>query len=756
MAESLGQAVLDLTVDRSKLDRGMGQAEGRVRRGMRGMGGVIAKGTAAGAAAFAAVGAAAVGAAFKTASYGDEIAKTAPKLGISTDALQEARVWADRNGISAGKLDRAVGRLNQRVGRAVEGNEKYADAFAALGIELQDQQGNVRATEDVLADTISALSEIEDPALQSARAAEVFGTKMARDLMPALRDGSLSLEDAAALAHELGIVMDEDALAASERFTDEWANLKAAASGFLHEAGTPVMMFLAENLFPFIREQVVPALRTFGQWLGPKLKIAAQAATQFFNEQVVPAFNALSEWWQVNGPQIIAIAQQLWQGLVQAFDAIALAVQTVVGWFQSSESQAISSFGSIQSFAAETWPQIQGIIASAVDAIRAIITFVVGVIRFIWQRWGNDLIAFAARAWGGIQTIIGGALNVIQGIFEVFAGIFSGDWSRAWEGVKQIASGAWAILRGLWNNFLALLRLALQVGMDILRGLWSAAWGKVREIARNAWDRLRGFITGRLDALVGWFRRLPGRIGGALGNLGRTLLQKGKDLIRGLIDGAKERIKTIGSDLGKALGNAFEKAFSFIPGVGDGIGIAGTGAVQGWQRQWTAVQSAGIPGLSLMSGFRPGSRTRSGNLSYHARGRAVDVGGTPAAMAALSRWIAAAFGRNTKELIYSGAGGVNLHNGSPHVFSPGVRSDHFDHVHWAMDSGGTLQPGWSLVLNDLGRPEPLARTDDLAPKLDRLVEMFDERSRRPVILEADGIEFARVAERSQAKRDRAR
>jgi len=111
----------------------------------------------------------------KYARMGDEIAKTSAKLGVSTDALQVMDFWASQNGISSSAMERSVGRLNQRIGRAVDGNEKYASAFALLGVEIEDSNGKIRETEDVMRDTIASLRDIEDPALRSARAAEVFG-----------------------------------------------------------------------------------------------------------------------------------------------------------------------------------------------------------------------------------------------------------------------------------------------------------------------------------------------------------------------------------------------------------------------------------------------------------------------------------------------------------------------------------------------------------------------------------------------------
>jgi hypothetical protein len=45
---------------------------------------------------------------------------------------------------------------------------------------------------------------------------------------------------------------------------------------------------------------------------------------------------------------------------------------------------------------------------------------------------------------------------------------------------------------------------------------------------------------------------------------------------------------------------------------------------------------------------------------------------------------------NSRELIYSPAGGRQIWNGQPHYYSEPTRSDHFDHIHWAMRNGGAV------------------------------------------------------------------
>ena len=500
-------------------------------------------------------GSAAVGAAFKTASMGDEIAKTAPKLGVTTDELQEMAYWADRNGVSSSDMERAVGRLNQRIGDGTAGSSKYVDALNGMGVATLDMNGNVRDTSEVMGETIQALSEIESPAERSRKAADVFGTSLARNLMPALEDGSLSMEEAAQMAHEMGVVMDEDAIAASERFTDSWADIKDAGMAMLRDFGTPLMEWMANSLFPVIQDQVVPALQGFAEWIGPHLADAMEWIGGFFDEVLLPAFQSLSDWWDDNGPAIVAAAQELWEGLQSIFDTLTDYWNTVVGLFTSGGDDTEGVFASIQDFAEEVWPKIQGIIESAMDAIEAVISRVTAIVEGIWDRWGEDILEFATTIWESIQKVISGVLSIIEGIFETFAGLFSGDWERMWDGVKGIVSGVWETIEGLWDTLLGAIELALDIAWDTITELWDKLWTWVKDTASEAWDDLKESISEAIEDVLDFFRDLPGDMLDALGDLGKILFDAGKEIIQGMIDGIRNMLGNLRSTMSDVASN---------------------------------------------------------------------------------------------------------------------------------------------------------------------------------------------------------
>lgn len=97
-----------------------------------------------------------------------------------------------------------------------------------------------------------------------------------------------------------------------------------------------------------------------------------------------------------------------------------------------------------------------------------------------------------------------------------------------------------------------------------------------------------------------------------------------------------------------------------------------------------------FPGLALISGFRPGSRTLSGNQSYHALNRAVDYPPDRD----MARWVFTNYKARTREFI-SPFQEYNILRGAPHQYTGPVWNQHNfaggnAHNHWAMANGGVI------------------------------------------------------------------
>jgi hypothetical protein len=188
-------------------------------------------------------------------------------------------------------------------------------------------------------------------------------------------------------------------------------------------------------------------------------------------------------------------------------------------------------------------------------------------------------------------------------------------------------------------------------------------------------------------------------------------VQSMKDLVKGLLDKVpgkdSDMVRTLVGMPGRVLDLVIDKVKNlFMAGGGqDGStngAVAGNSNALGGSAGMIAILRQVFPGLSLNSGFRPGSITVTGNRSYHGMNRAIDV----PPRRDVFEWIRSNY-PNSRELIFSPMGSRQIHNGRPHVYSGAVRQTHYDHVHWAYDQGGYLRPGYSMVYNGTGSPEPV-------------------------------------------------
>jgi uncharacterized protein YoxC len=129
----------------------------------------------------------------------------------------------------------------------------------------------------------------------------------------------------------------------------------------------------------------------------------------------------------------------------------------------------------------------------------------------------------------------------------------------------------------------------------------------------------------------------------------------------------------------------------------------------GWQAMMAALRVQ-FPGLALISGFRPGAITATGNPSYHGFGRAVDI----PPRTDVNHWIYQNYKPITKELIASWPGARQIHNGHDHVYSGITRANHWDHNHWAMANGGIVNGPTRALIGERG-PEAVIPLDRPLP-----------------------------------------
>ncbi len=146
---------------------------------------------------------------------------------------------------------------------------------------------------------------------------------------------------------------------------------------------------------------------------------------------------------------------------------------------------------------------------------------------------------------------------------------------------------------------------------------------------------------------------------GGEGNVGRTIPTSMQRYAESVIAAAKKYEVLPAADAPKVAGGAVK--------AGDG-----------YQKMEAELRKA-FPNVVITSRFRPGSRTTSGNASYHSIGRALDI----EPKQEIYEWLMVNY-PNSTELIFAPEADRNIYKGKTHRYKPKVLAMHYDHIHWAM------------------------------------------------------------------------
>ena len=225
----------------------------KVTKGLKGVGSVAGKASMG----VAKVGLAATAAATALAAlvkvnvdFMDKLGKTADKLGIEVEFLQAMRFAAEQTGVKVEALDMGLQRFIRRASEAARGTGEAKRAFEILGIQLTDNNGNLRDVRDLffeVADGIQNTKIAADRVFLSFKFFDSEGVALANTL----KNGSEGLKEFEQRAENLGIIISKQSIKKAEMFSDALNILKkqiTAISANITAAFIPVLGEVAKKL----------------------------------------------------------------------------------------------------------------------------------------------------------------------------------------------------------------------------------------------------------------------------------------------------------------------------------------------------------------------------------------------------------------------------------------------------------------------------------------------------------------------------
>lgn len=384
------------------------------------------------------------------AQAGAGLDKMSSRLGISAVKLQEWSFAATHAGAAPEDLEDALKDLSEKIAEVAGGDTgDAAQLFSALGISVKDASGKIRPASDIFEEVADAIQRNEDPALRTKMAMVLMGDS-GRKLIPMLSGGAQGLDDMAKQARDLGLVMNEDAVAGAAQMTDHMDDMKASVTAVGHEIGyrlSPIVISMSDRFRDLaaankgaLGEKFEKVARSFSDAVGKIDFEGIASAILTIADYAVRAFNAIGGFNTVlygmgaliAGKSIMAVVSlgSSVIGLAQSFGAVVTAAKAfgVV---------ATTSMGPI-GWALGALALAAGVVIANWDRIGPVITESIG-----------SVVDFAAGAFDVCKEKFGA---VAGAILTTATGLFRGDFKTLFGGLDDLALASFILLPDAWSK----------------------------------------------------------------------------------------------------------------------------------------------------------------------------------------------------------------------------------------------------------------------------------------------------------------
>lgn len=222
----------------------------------------LAGGFAAVAAAIVKVEKAMISMTKESAAFADNIITLSMQTGQSTQQLQEFAYASELIDVSVDTLQGSLTKLTNNMQDTMNGTGNAKASFDELGVSVTNAvDGSMRSANDVFYETIDALGQVKNETERDAMAMDIFG-RSAQDLNPLIIQGSKTLKAYADEAHNMGYVLDDEALSALGAVDDAYQRLQKTQEGVKNQ--------LAVEFAPYLEEfygDLTSGIKTIGSTL---------------------------------------------------------------------------------------------------------------------------------------------------------------------------------------------------------------------------------------------------------------------------------------------------------------------------------------------------------------------------------------------------------------------------------------------------------------------------------------------------------
>lgn len=496
--------------------------------------------------AIAGLGAAAAGAATavfgmtaKAAYSADEINTLSKQTGLSTETIQKFQFATEQIDVSMDTLTGSMAKLTRNMSSARDGSKTTKEAFEKLGVQITDNNGELRDNEDVFNDAINALGKMKNETERDALAMKLFG-KSAQDLNPLILGGADALKTLGKQAEDAGLILGQDSLDNLNAFSDAMDTFKATLSGSGSLFATAFAGPLAEgvNSVTGYLQQLTTAFTEGGfSAVSDQLGVIATEIITKINDTMpkILEFGLSIVSKIVEG--VSANLPVLMEGIMSM---MLMLVDTLLGMLPELLKMGLEIIVILAKGIADALPDL---IPTIVDTVITIVETLIDNIDMLVDAAIAIIMALADGLIAALPRLIDKAPVIMSKLITAFvnnapklieAGInlivaLAGGLIKA---IPQLVSKVPEVVTSMVNGFAGYTFKLVEVGKNLMKGVWEG----IQSMATWLRDKVTGFFNGMVTGIKEILGiHSPSRVFGGIG----------KNMALGLGGGFEDEMRSV-------------------------------------------------------------------------------------------------------------------------------------------------------------------------------------------------------------------
>jgi len=476
----------------------------------------------------------------------------------------------------------ALQKFSVNLGKAAGDSKKTATMNALLGTSFKDAHGNILPMSDLLPKVADRFASMPDGAQKTALAVQLFGRAGAQ-MIPMLDKGSAGMKELEDKAKSAGLVVDNMSLNIFKEAKKSTREFQVSIQGLKVSLGQDLLPVIegSENV---IRGVLGPAMNEMAKWLAAhrdsfvKFGAAVEEFGKKFLSSVGTVLKPFGEALKELGPTFASLAPQV-MTLMSALSPMHLvfeALKPVLPSIISTLAELAQTIGgTLGSVLKQILPPITDVVKTLTVALSGIMVQLMPAITELVSVLGGALGEVVKMLAPVIVTLVKAFAALLPPILPLISQIINLAISAIMPLARALTPLLKELLPPIIDLFMALMPV-IQPLARFLEGVLVVAIQVLVNVLKFLIPVIDSVIIGLVKFVAGivetaakvetFFYGLAAKILGWVGNAGKWLVNVGKNIIEGLVNGVKSAMGLV-SDVVSNVADTVVGGFKKLLGI---------------------------------------------------------------------------------------------------------------------------------------------------------------------------------------------